>query len=160
MQFSRQEYWSELPCPTRDLPEPGIKPLSPALGDTFLTSVPLGKPHFPKHTLPNVLDTTGKEPCPLHKTRGEDPKTSDILSSSVFIFLFYSFLSNLLWPLTRSFESVSPAFKNLHNATQILLSKCVHWLYLIRQSPFPTQPGDSFPMLCVFLSALPGSVLI
>ena len=28
MGFSRQEYWSELPCPTRDLPEPGIKPLS------------------------------------------------------------------------------------------------------------------------------------
>ena len=32
MGFSRQEYWSGLPCsPPRDLPNPGIKPISPAL---------------------------------------------------------------------------------------------------------------------------------
>ena len=31
MQFSRQEYWSELPRPPPgDLPDPGIKPISPA----------------------------------------------------------------------------------------------------------------------------------
>ena len=31
MEFSRQEYWSRLPLPTPgDLPEPGIKPVSPA----------------------------------------------------------------------------------------------------------------------------------
>ena len=32
MGFSRQEYWSELPLPSpEDLPNPGIKPRSPAL---------------------------------------------------------------------------------------------------------------------------------
>ena len=32
MGFSRQEYCSGLPCPPpRDLPDPGIKPASPAL---------------------------------------------------------------------------------------------------------------------------------
>ena len=32
MGFSRQEYWSGLPCPPpRDLPDPGIEPASPAL---------------------------------------------------------------------------------------------------------------------------------
>ena len=32
MGFSRQEYWSELPCPSlRDLPDPGLEPWSPAL---------------------------------------------------------------------------------------------------------------------------------
>ena len=32
MGFSRQEYWSELPFPSQgDLPDPGIKPASPAL---------------------------------------------------------------------------------------------------------------------------------
>ena len=32
MGFSRQEYWSGLPCPPRgDLPDPGIEPSSPAL---------------------------------------------------------------------------------------------------------------------------------
>ena len=32
MEFSRQEYWSGLPFPSPgDIPNPGIKPLSPAL---------------------------------------------------------------------------------------------------------------------------------
>ena len=30
MGLSRQEYWSELPCPpSRDIPDPGIEPTSP-----------------------------------------------------------------------------------------------------------------------------------
>ena len=39
MRFSRQEYWSGLPCPSPgDLPDPEIKPaslMSPALTDGF-----------------------------------------------------------------------------------------------------------------------------
>ena len=31
MGFSRQEYWSGLPFPSGDLPDPGIEPRSPAL---------------------------------------------------------------------------------------------------------------------------------
>ena len=42
MGFSRQEYWSELPCPSPgDLPSPGIKPwssVSPALAVGFFTN--------------------------------------------------------------------------------------------------------------------------
>jgi len=43
MGFSRQEYWSGLPCPLPgDLPDPGIEPeslMSPALaGGVFTTS--------------------------------------------------------------------------------------------------------------------------
>ena len=42
MGFSRQEYWSGLPCPpSEDLPDPGIKPVpltSPARTDRFLTT--------------------------------------------------------------------------------------------------------------------------
>ena len=38
MEFSRQEYWGGLPCPSpRDLPNPGIEPLAPALAGGFLT---------------------------------------------------------------------------------------------------------------------------
>ena len=45
MGFSRQEYWSELPFPSPgDLPDPGIKPRSPALEADALTSEPRGKP--------------------------------------------------------------------------------------------------------------------
>ena len=43
MGFSRQEYWSGLPCPSPgDLPDPGIKPASPAL-QASLPSEPPGK---------------------------------------------------------------------------------------------------------------------
>ena len=38
MGFSRQEYWSGLPCPPpEDLPDPRIKPESPALAGRFST---------------------------------------------------------------------------------------------------------------------------
>ena len=41
MGFSRQEYWSGLPFPSPgDLPDPGIKPGSPALQADALTSEP------------------------------------------------------------------------------------------------------------------------
>ena len=41
MGFFRQEYWSGLPFPSPgDLPDPGIKPRSPALQADALTSEP------------------------------------------------------------------------------------------------------------------------
>ena len=51
MEFSRQEYWSGLPFPTpRDLPDPGIKPLSPAFpalaGRFFTASATWEVPHI------------------------------------------------------------------------------------------------------------------
>ena len=41
MRFSRQEYWTELPFPSPgDLPNPGIKPGSPAFqADSLLTEL-------------------------------------------------------------------------------------------------------------------------
>ena len=49
MKFSRQEYWSELPFPSPgDLPDPGIKPGSPALQADALLSEPPGNP-IPTH---------------------------------------------------------------------------------------------------------------
>ena len=42
---SRQGYWSGLPCPSPgDLPELGIKPMSPTMGGGSLPLVPSGKP--------------------------------------------------------------------------------------------------------------------
>ena len=44
MGFSRKEYWSGLPFPDpEDLPDPGIKPASPALAGGFFASEPPGK---------------------------------------------------------------------------------------------------------------------
>ena len=45
MEFSRQEQWSGLPSPSPgDLPDPGIKPRSPAFHTDSLPSEPPGKP--------------------------------------------------------------------------------------------------------------------
>ena len=45
MGFSRQEYWSGLPCPSSgDLPNPGIKPRSPALQADSVPAEPQVKP--------------------------------------------------------------------------------------------------------------------
>ena len=41
-EFSGQEYWSGLPCPSPDLSDPGIKPRSPAMWADSLTSEPPG----------------------------------------------------------------------------------------------------------------------
>ena len=44
MGFSQQEYWSRLPCPPPgDLPDPGIKHMSPVSPRFFTTESP-GKP--------------------------------------------------------------------------------------------------------------------
>ena len=45
MGFLRQEYWSGFPFPSpRDLPDPEIKPTSPALAGRFFTTESPGKP--------------------------------------------------------------------------------------------------------------------
>ena len=45
MGFSRQEFWSGLSFPPpRHLINSGTEPVSPALGDGFFTTEPLGKP--------------------------------------------------------------------------------------------------------------------
>ena len=45
MGFPRQEYWSGLPFPfPMGLPDPGIKPASPALAGGLFTTEPPGKP--------------------------------------------------------------------------------------------------------------------
>ena len=59
MGFPRQEHWNGLPFPSPgDLPDPGIKPISPSLGDGFFTAEPPEKPFLsllPRHILPNLL---------------------------------------------------------------------------------------------------------
>ena len=45
MEIPRQEYWTALPFPPPGcLPDPGIKPASPALAGRFFTTAPLGGP--------------------------------------------------------------------------------------------------------------------
>ena len=48
MEFSRREYWSGLPFPSRgDFPDPGIEPTSPARAGAFFTNEPAWRPTTP-----------------------------------------------------------------------------------------------------------------
>ena len=102
MGFSRQEYWSGLPCPPpRDLPDPRIKPaslMSPALAVRFFTtsttwetrikqfssvqfscSVVSGsfQPHEPQHARPPCPSPTpGVHPNPCPSSRWCHPTIS------------------------------------------------------------------------------------
>ena len=62
MRFSRQEYWSGLPCPSpRDLPDPGIKPnslMSPARAARFFTTSTTWEAQWSEETLSVQLYTT------------------------------------------------------------------------------------------------------
>ena len=66
--FPRQEYWSGLPFPSPgDLPDPGIKPVSPALADRFFTIEP---PRSPGLTLkcPCYKRLLGRRQLPMEVT--------------------------------------------------------------------------------------------
>ena len=73
--FSRQESWSELPCPTLgNLSKPGIEPTPPALGGEFFTAEPPAKSLFPWHSHLNkddvILFTFGSLSGPALKHSG------------------------------------------------------------------------------------------
>ena len=76
MEFSRQAYWSGLPFPSPgDLPDPGIKPGSPALEADSLLSEPPGKAIKTKEiSKTGKLSTRGEEKtdCNLPPGTGEN----------------------------------------------------------------------------------------
>ena len=69
--FSRQESWSGLPFPPPgDLPNPGIKPGSPALQVVCLLTEPPGKPLLPLEShIKQARDSSPKETT--HTQNGE-----------------------------------------------------------------------------------------
>ena len=66
MGFPSQKYWTGFPFPSPgDLPNPGIKPESPALAGGFLTTEPPGKPKFAISILTSEIKPRLKEIKPL-----------------------------------------------------------------------------------------------
>ena len=72
MEFSGQEYWSGLPFPSPgDLPDPGIKPVSPILEGRLLTTRLPGKSQDINLTkeIQNVYDESSKTLLKKNKDR-------------------------------------------------------------------------------------------
>ena len=90
MGFSRQEYWSGLPVPpSGDLPDPGIKPMSPTLAGVFFTTEPPGKPiwatgHFIFSVNKSPPPCTDLMSCPMYRS----DVLQNILNTSVDFFDF------------------------------------------------------------------------
>ena len=80
MVFSRQEYWSGLPCPLPgDLPNPGIKPRSPILQANSLPPEPPGKPKNTAVGSPSLLRRSSQ---PRNQT-GSPALQADSLSAEL-----------------------------------------------------------------------------
>ena len=83
MGFCRQEYWRGLPChPPGDLPNPRIKPVSPALAGGFLTTEPPRKP-VEAIQLGNSKAGVCPQPCPRPKSLSCG--ISDLIMESFFV---------------------------------------------------------------------------
>ena len=98
--FSRPEYWNGLPCPSPgDLPNPGIKPRSPAMQ---ANSLPAESPRKPRNTgmgslslLQGIFPTQGSKQGLLHcmqilyrlSYQGSPLCPSNLLVSPVFVIL-------------------------------------------------------------------------
>ena len=113
MEFSRQEYWSELPCPPPgDLPNPGIEraspvtPVSPALVGGFLTT---------------------------NATCGA--RTSTLVSFSLLLLFSWKVMSDSLQPMDCS----TPGFPVLHYLPEFVQTR-VHWVSDAIQTSHPLLP--------------------
>ena len=100
MEFSRQEYWSGLPCPSSgDLPDPEIKPtsyMSPALAGTFF-----------------IISATWEAPFSLYISKFSP---SLKLPTSVYKHFISSILQNALWMgLEIIISEVSPKEKDKYH---------------------------------------------
>ena len=77
--FSRQEYWSGLPCPSPgNLPNPGITPGSPAWQEDSLPSQPPGKPgnHLQSYCQTSISDSPGTQIKSSNRKFWENNKNS------------------------------------------------------------------------------------
>ena len=90
VEISRQEYWSGLPFPPPgDLPDPGVKPASPAslaLVARFFTTEPPGKPlitmaaTITECSVPGTVLCTVRRFCTLHQ---DSPSVTGPVTGSI-----------------------------------------------------------------------------
>ena len=118
--FSRQEHWSGLPCPPPgDLPNPGIKPRSPALQVDSLLSEPPGEPkntgvgsssllqgNFPTQELNWGLLHCRQILCQLS------------YPAYIFFFLFYIYIiEKYIYTISYSYSYILDIFDNVRDVS-------------------------------------------
>ena len=121
LEFSRPEYWSGLPFASpRNLPNPGIKPRSPALQVDSLPAEPQGNTGVGRLSL--FLPHPAIEPGSPSSQADSLPtvlsgKPIVLLCVCVFLLLLLLFLNWLLFPLTfvffLPFLSITPECQSL-----------------------------------------------
>ena len=125
MEFSRQEYWSELPFPPPgDLPNPGIKPasaVSPELAGEFFTSQATGEATLSTFKPPKYLYANSCRHCSRRWRWAAVNNTAEklLLSLSISLLHFTCFLS----------QNHIPALYVLActlNSFALLLCHCIH----------------------------------
>jgi len=85
--LSQQEYWSGLPCPLPgDLPDPGIKPTSPAVAGRFFTTEPPGKSR-PSLEPATILPWSGEGPYPPHVPSWWEEQYPSVFKGDSYVFL-------------------------------------------------------------------------
>ena len=135
MGFSRQEYWSGLPCPSPgDLPDPGIKPQSPAFQADSLRFEPQRRwsGPSPQPLLPQNAERIQVEEMRLHQGLASQPclPLCDCRPGEWFGQLgsSYPLMSKAIW-----FRGLGP---NHASSCIPLLAPC-GWLSCVR----PAHPG-------------------
>ena len=125
MEFSRQEYWSELPFPPPgDLPNPGIKPASPAspeLAGEFFTSRATGESTLSTFKPPKYLYANSCRHCSRHWRWAAVNNTAEklLLSLSISPLHFTCFLSQTRTPALYFLACTLNSFA-------LLLCHCIH----------------------------------
>ena len=127
MDFSREEYWSGLPFPSPgDLPDPGIKPRSPALRVDPLPTEPPGKPEatcfnlVANKNIQRQEATLENNACAHYLDYSDDPWM--YIHTHVCCLLFYANRASLGLLLKVTQEKIN--FKKKKNSFTCPLSFC------------------------------------
>ena len=132
MEFSRQEYWSELPFPSPgDVPNPGIELGSPALQAVSLLSEPSGKPKQQcKSAI--IICTSALSivplPSPSHLSKASHPFKTHIL--------FVQGHSWKEWQILPLANASCVCLENLWQFFNNSTGNILNWIILVCGRPF------------------------